>query len=158
MDTEVFEYALHIRTRPETLWLALTEPVMTQAWWGLSLFSDWSEGSNLDFEMKDVLIHDEQQMVVSSIPFQRLSFTWHTFTHEWAQVHGFSEEMRASFASEPRTTATFDLEQAGENVRLNVQHGDFSSNSVVLAQIKNGWPLLLSSLKSFLETGEALVF
>lgn len=158
MDNEVFEYTLYIRTRPETLWLALTEPVMTQTWWGVCFYSDWREGSTIDVEMRDVLIHDVEQVVVTSVPFQRLSFTWHSFTEEWAQVHGFSEEMRSNFASEPRSTATFDIEQIGESVRLSVTHSGFTPGSSVLASVKTGWPSLLSSLKSFLETGEALVF
>jgi uncharacterized protein YndB with AHSA1/START domain len=158
VNTESYQYTLYIRTRTETLWLALTEPVMTQNWWGVSLFSDWRDGSTIDFEMRDVLIHDAEQVVVSSVPFQHLSFMWHTFSKEWAVAHEFSEEQRAGFASEPRSCATFDIEQTEDNVRLTVLHGPFASDSAVLAHLKIGWPMLLSSLKSFIETSEALVF
>jgi uncharacterized protein YndB with AHSA1/START domain len=154
--TNSFDYTIFIRTSPETLWLALTEPVMTQQWWGVSLYSDWNEGSLVDFEMRDVLIHDDEQVVRTSIPFQRLSFTWHTFTPEWASAHDFAESMRDSFAREPRSTVHFDLEQIGENTRLMVSHDGFGPHSTVLAAVRQGWPSLLSSLKSFLETGTAL--
>ncbi len=153
-----FTYVSYIRCDPETLWLALTEPVMTQQWWGLSLHSDWNDGSSVDFEMRDVMIHDDEQVVLEAIPFQRLSFTWHSFTHEWAQVHNFSEEMRANFAAEARSSVHFDLEQMATLTRLEVLHDGFALGSDVLDNVRRGWPVLVSSLKSFLETGEALAF
>lgn len=50
----------------------------------------------------------------------------------------------------------FDIEQLGDYVRLTVVHDGFAPDSTVLPGISEGWPLLMSSLKSLLETGEVL--
>ncbi|HEY1322447.1 MAG TPA: SRPBCC domain-containing protein, partial [Streptosporangiaceae bacterium] len=86
----------------------------------------------------------------------RLSYTWHTFTPEWAQAYGFGEEYLAQVASEPRSKVTFELAPAGDSVKLTVTHDGFEPGSTVLAGISEGWPALLASLKTLLETGEPL--
>ena len=62
----------------------------------------------------------------------------------------------ATFAAEPRSKVTFDIEPLGDYVRLTVVHDGFGPGSAVLSGISEGWPLLISSLKSLLETGEVL--
>ena len=52
---------------------------------------------------------------------------------------------------------TFEIEPLGEYVRLTVVHDGFEPGSAVLAGISQGWPMVMSSLKSLLETGDALV-
>ena len=95
-------------------------------------------------------------MVVESDPFRRLSYTWHTFTKEWADLHGFSDELLARLASERRSKVTFDIEPAGQQVKLTVVHDDFDPGSTVAPMISEGWPQVLSSLKTLLETGDPL--
>jgi uncharacterized protein YndB with AHSA1/START domain len=90
------------------------------------------------------------------VPCRRLAYTWHTFTCEWADAYGISDEYLARVASEPRSKVTFDIEPDGEVVRLTVIHGDFEPGSAVLQGISEGWPSILASLKTLLETGDPL--
>jgi DNA-binding transcriptional ArsR family regulator len=99
---------------------------------------------------------DPDQVVLESEPYRRLSYTWHTFSPEWAGNYGFSEEYRAKLASERRSKVTFEIEQLGPMVKLTVRHDDFEPGSIVLEGISQGWPVILASLKTLLETGQAL--
>lgn len=83
--------------------------------------------------------------------------TWHTFTPEWAARQGFDDESRARWRSEPRSKVAFDIEEAGSGVvKLTVVNDGFGPGSGVLQGITNGWPAVLVSLKTLLETGSAL--
>jgi uncharacterized protein YndB with AHSA1/START domain len=94
--------------------------------------------------------------VLESNPYRRLSYTWHTFTPEWAQANGISEEVLAKVAAERRSKVTFELEPVGERVKLTVVHDDFEPGSTVLELVSEGWPELLSDLKTLLEAGESV--
>ena len=59
-------------------------------------------------------------------------------------------------AGERRSKVTFDIETVGEMVKLTVIHDDFDAGSAVLRGISEGWPRILSDLKTLLETGDAL--
>ncbi len=91
-----------------------------------------------------------------SEPYRRLSYTWHTFTPELNERLQFGDELFATLAAERRSRVTFDLEEAGELVRLTVLHDDFEPGSTAATMVRNGWPVFLSSLKTLLETGEPL--
>ena len=158
MSEALFEYVSVMRTTPQALWTALTEPTSTLAWWGVSIASEWRTGSPMDFTMRGVTICDEEQRVLVAEPHSTLSYTWHTFSEPWAHAHGFSEQMRLSFAGEPRSRVEFDLGEMGENVRLTVRHYCAGPTSVVLAAVRQGWPQLVSSLKTLVETGQPLNF
>ena len=101
-------------------------------------------------------IADPAQVVLESDPYRRLSYTWHTFAPEWAAAYGVSDEHLAQVASERRSKVTFDIEPAGEMVKLTVIHDDFDAGSAVLEGISGGWPRILSDLKTLLETGDTL--
>src|SRR5262249_25262725 len=103
-----------------------------------------------------VRIEDPEQVVLESDPYRRLSYTWHSFTPEWAEAVDFDEEQRAAFASEPRSKVTFELEPLDELVRLTVIHDGFEPGSKVLESVSQGWPRLLAEIKTMLETGEAM--
>jgi uncharacterized protein YndB with AHSA1/START domain/DNA-binding transcriptional ArsR family regulator len=151
-----FVYKTYIRTSPEQLWRALTDPAFTRRYWGVVLTSDWKIGSPVTFEQEGVSISDPDQRVLASVPQRRLSYTWHTFTPEWAQVHGFGEDFLSRIAGERRSRVTFELEQMGETVLLTVVHDEFDEGSAVLEGVSAGWPKVLASLKSLLETDEPL--
>jgi uncharacterized protein YndB with AHSA1/START domain len=102
---------------------------------------------------KDVTIADPDQVVLEADPYRRLSYTWHTFTPEWARAYDVSDEYLAQASAEPRSKVTFELEPAGDQVKLTVVHDGFEPGSTVLRDISAGWPEVLSSLKSMLETG-----
>jgi uncharacterized protein YndB with AHSA1/START domain len=158
MQRPEFVYQTYINATPEKLWQALTDPAFTKRYWRLSFESDWRVGSTITWELegKGVSIADPEQVIVESEPFLRLSYTWHTFTEQWADTYGISPETLAVYAGEPRSKVTFEIEQVGQMVRLTVVHDGFDEGSAVLEAISNGWPLLMSSLKTLLETGEPL--
>jgi len=158
MEKPEFVYTTYIRTTPEQLWRGLTDPIFTRRYWSLSWESDWRAGSPLTLKLDNsgVTIADPAQVILESAPYRRLSYTWHTFTPEWAAAYNVSEEHLAKVAAEPRSKVTFEIEPLGEYVRLTVVHDGFEPGSAVLPGISSGWPLLMSSLKSLLETGEVL--
>jgi uncharacterized protein YndB with AHSA1/START domain len=154
-DTE-FVYTSYISTTPERLWQALTDPAFTRRYWGVTLESDWAEGSAVTWQRSGVTITDPGQVVLESDPPRRLAYTWHTFTPEFARSVGLPDEVLQQAAAERRSRVTFRIEPAGDTVRLTVTHDDFDPGSVVLESVSEGWPALLSSLKTLLETGEPL--
>ena len=151
-----FVYTTYIHTTPERLWRALTDPVFTEQYWQISFDSDWTTGSPYTLHTHGVTIADPEQVVLESDPYRRLSYTWHTFTPEWAAAHGFRDERRAAYAAEPRSKVTFDLEPVDGSVKLTVVHDGFEPGSEVLERIRGGWPMVLSEqLKTLLETADA---
>ncbi len=157
MSDTSFTYSIYIRTTPAALWRALTDPEWTQRWWKVSFRTDWTPGSVMAVEQSGVVIEDDEQVVLESEPFTHLSYTWHTFTPEWAAVHGFSDEFLAVVSAEPRSRATYDIHANGDVVQLTVTHDGFEPDSTVLVSISDGWPPLLSNLKTLLETGTPLI-
>jgi uncharacterized protein YndB with AHSA1/START domain/DNA-binding transcriptional ArsR family regulator len=153
-----FVYTTYIKTTPDQLWTALTEPAFTKQYWGVSLLSDWKTGSVVTWLLgEDVTIDGENQVVLESDPPKRLSYTWHAITDAFAAVFPEEEqELLRQARAEGRTKVTFDLEPAGETVKLTVTHDDFDEGSVLREGLSGGWPSIISGLKSLLETGEAL--
>jgi DNA-binding transcriptional ArsR family regulator len=156
MHKPSFVYTTYIKTTPERLWKALTEPAFTERYWGTTFESDWNAGSTMTWDHQGVVIADPAQVVLECEPYRRLSYTWHTFTPEWAEAHGFGDELLAKVASERRSKVTFDIEPVGQMVKLTVVHDDFEPGSTVAELVSEGWPRLLSDLKTLLETGEVL--
>jgi len=150
-----FVYTTYVRTTPERLWQALTDPAFTRRYWGVQLLSEWRKGSPVTWEENGVVIADPEQVVLESDPPRRLAYTWHTFTPQWAAGAGIDDETLARLAGEPRSKVTFDVEPDGDQVRLTVAHSDFLPGSTVLEMVSTGWPRLLSDLKSLLEADEA---
>jgi len=153
MHKPSFVYTTYINTTPDQLWQALTEPAFTERYWGTTLESDWQVGSTITWHDSGATIADAEQVVLAADPPRRLAYTWHTFTPEWAEAHGFAEELRARLAAERRSKVTFEIEPAGAASKLTVVHDDFEPGSTVAEMISEGWPVLLSDLKSLLETG-----
>ncbi|HTF10504.1 MAG TPA: SRPBCC domain-containing protein, partial [Asanoa sp.] len=156
MSKPEFVYTTYINTTPEQLWQALTDPAFTNRYWGTGFDTDWTVGSPVVWTFEGGRIADPEQVVLESDPYRRLSYTWHTFTDEWAKASGIAEADRAAFAAEPRSKVTFELEPAGAAVRLTVIHDGFTPGSAVLKTINSGWPQILAGLKTLLETGGIL--
>jgi uncharacterized protein YndB with AHSA1/START domain/DNA-binding transcriptional ArsR family regulator len=154
MTSNDFVYTTYIRTTPERLWQALTEPAFTLRYWGVEFESDWKVGSTMAWKQGGITIEDPEQVVLESDPHRRLAYSWHTFTPEFAKAFGLSDEELARAAAEPRSKVTFDIEQAGEMVKLTIVHSGFKPGSGVRESVSQGWPELLSNLKTLLETGE----
>lgn len=160
-----FVYVAYIAASPEQVWHGLTNPAMTKRYWrhpraGVKTFrSVWKEGSTYDLAHEEVelVVSDPEQVILESDPFRRLTYTWHSFTPEWAAAVGMDEATARTWRAEPRSKVSFGIEDVGLGVTcLTVGHGGFSPRSSVLQGISAGWPAVVSSLKTLLETGMAL--
>lgn len=156
MDRPSFVYTTYIRTTPERLWQALTDPAFTRRYWGAVLTTDWRPGSEMAWEYAGVTVRDPGQVVLEADPPRRLSYTWQTVTPEFAEAVGFESDYFTRVSAESRSKVTFDLEPAGEVVKLTVVHDGFDPGSLMLQSVSQGWPWILSALKSLLETEEPL--
>ncbi|MBR1147480.1 SRPBCC family protein [Bradyrhizobium sp. AUGA SZCCT0431] len=142
MSKPEFVYVTYIETTPEKLWQALTSSEFTKRyWWNTSVVSDWKVGSPFSLVM-DGTTTDVGE-VLEFDPPRRLSYTFH---------HILSEAAR----KERPTKVVFTLEPHAKLVKLTLTHEDFEPGSVILDGISKGWPAILSSLKSMLESGTAL--
>ena len=139
-----FVYVTYIRTTPEKLWDALTKPEFTKAYWyGMRQDCDWKPGSPWKLIFEDGKVADAGKVVEIDRP-RKLVLSWR---NEW------KPEMKA----EGPTTATLELEPNGDTVKLTVTHEIDRDNSKFITEgVSNGWPKILSSLKTLLETGHAL--
>lgn len=156
MEKPSFVYTTYVRTTPERLWQALTDPAFTQRYWGATFQTDWKAGSTMTWDQLGVTISDPEQVVLESEPYRRLAYTWHTFSPELAESLELTEEARERIVAEQRSKVTFDIEPLGELVKLTVVHDGFEADSLVASMVSLGWPSVLSNLKTLLETGETL--
>ena len=141
--SERFIYVTYIRTTPEKLWDALTTPEFTKDYWfGMSFTSDWRKGSSWKLTFPDGRVADGGEVVEVDRP-RRLILSWR---NEW------NDAMKA----EGYTRATFEIEALGKTVKLTVTHEIDRDGSKFIEGISVGWPKILASLKSLLETGTSL--
>ncbi|MBI1275065.1 ATPase [bacterium] len=140
MADSSFIYTTYIKTTPEKLWEALTTPeFMKQYWSGCSINTDWKEGSAWQLTFPDGMVADAGK-VLEAKPFSRLVLSWQNQFKPEFQEEGFSE-------------CRFEIEQVIEAVKLTVTHSINKAESKLIQGVSGGWPLILSSLKSFLEGG-----
>lgn len=156
VDKPAFVYTIYIKTTPEQLWRALTEPAFTRRWWGMAPQSDWQVGSPMSWEHEGLTVADPAQVVLESQPYRRLAYTWQTMTPELARHFGLNDEVFARMSQERQSRIAFDIEPMGQMVKLTVVHDDLEPGSATLELISGGWPQVLSGLKTLLETGETL--
>jgi uncharacterized protein YndB with AHSA1/START domain len=143
MAESEFVYVTYIRTTPEKLWQALTQPEFTRKFWvGTVQQCEWKVGAAWKLMAPNGRVADAGE-VVEIDPPRKLVLTW--------QNHLFPEMTAEGFSR-----LTYELEPAGANVKLIVTHTMGKKDSKLMKAVSNGWPNILSSLKSLLETGEAL--
>jgi uncharacterized protein YndB with AHSA1/START domain len=152
-DRPEFVYVSYIRTTPERLWAALTEPAFTRRYWNLAFDTTWTEGSPMTWCHRETAVADPEQVVLEADPPHRLSYTWHSFTPEWAAAYDFDEELRARLSAETRSRVTFTLEPDGDQVKITVVHDGFEPGSTVVEMVSGGWPRVIGALKTLLEAG-----
>jgi uncharacterized protein YndB with AHSA1/START domain/DNA-binding transcriptional ArsR family regulator len=156
MESPEFVYVTYIQSTPERVWEALTDPKFTARYWGRTYDTDWEKGSRYGLIQSGVRIDDPEQVILEADPPRRLSYTWHTVSPELADALGWSDEFFTRLAAEPRSRVTFEIEpEPDDSVRLTVIHEGFEEGSAMLESISGGWPRVLASLKTLLETGEA---
>jgi DNA-binding transcriptional ArsR family regulator/uncharacterized protein YndB with AHSA1/START domain len=160
-----FVYTTYIHATPERVWQGLTDPTFTERYWrhpksgGVSYRTDWQKDSvyGVAYDEVGLVITNPEQVVLEADPPRRLAYTWHTFSPEWAAAHHFDEATVAAWRAEPRSKVAFDIEEAGDGVvKLTVVHDGFVPGSAVLEGVRGGWPAVIASLKTLLETGSPL--
>ena len=120
-----FSYTTYIEATPERVWRALTDRADTRRFWrhrtagGKTFPSDWKKGSTWALLHEDVgvAVRDPEQVVLESDPPHRLSYTWHSFTPEWAAAVGLAPDDAAAWRAEPRSKVAFDIEDHGPRRR-----------------------------------------
>jgi DNA-binding transcriptional ArsR family regulator/uncharacterized protein YndB with AHSA1/START domain len=151
-----FVYITYIQTTPDRLWTALTDPAFTKRYWGVTLESDWNVDSTVTWAIDGIVMDDPEQVVLVADRPRRLSYRWHAFTPEFLATFDDEEGTLTKALDERRSKITFDIEPVGTLCKLTVTHDDFDPDSPVLAGVSQGWPPILASLKTLLETGEPL--
>ena len=137
---KVFE--IYIRTTPERLWEAIVDPEIRAKYnFGVGVISDWKPGSRLELggPKANGLLGEGEVLEVD--PPRRLVHT---------MLAMFSEEAK----NEGTTRVTWEIEPIGDSCRLLLTHDQMREGAN--SQIYGGWPMILSGLKTWLETGELL--
>jgi uncharacterized protein YndB with AHSA1/START domain len=136
-----FVYVTFIRTTPERLWSALTTPeFMKQYWFGMHCESEWKAGSSWQLKFQDGRLADAGEIVEAERP-KRLVIKWRN-------------EFKPEIKAEGYSRCTMDLEPRDGAVKLTVTHEMERPGTKFIEAVSGGWPLILSNLKSLLETGE----
>jgi uncharacterized protein YndB with AHSA1/START domain len=135
----VFE--IYIKTTPERLWEAITDPEQRSKYsFGVETHSDWTPGSSYESSVPGVIdIAKGENLEVD--PPRRLV---QSFTALW------SDEVVAQGTSR----VTWEIEQVGDSCLLTVTHDQLPEDAN--PELFGGWPMILSGLKTLLETGEKL--
>jgi uncharacterized protein YndB with AHSA1/START domain len=143
MSNDRFVYVTYIRTTPEKLWRALTEPEFTRQYWaGTHQESDWKVGSPWRIMIPDGRVADSGE-ILEIEPHRKLVLSWRNEFKELRE-EGYS---RLTYLLEQQADAT---------VKLTVIHEIDRPKSKLIEAVSQGWPHILASLKSLLETGESL--
>ena len=138
-----FVYVTYIRAPKEKVWDALTNPeFMRKYWFGMTQESEWKPGASWAMKFSDGRVADAGE-VLESDPPRRLVLKWRNEFRPELKAEGFSR-------------CVYELEQDGETTKLVVTHTIEKENAKLIEAVSRGWPKVLSSLKSLLETGTAL--
>jgi uncharacterized protein YndB with AHSA1/START domain len=138
MTKPEFVYVIYIEAPQQRVWDALTQGEHTKHFWSRYVQSDWNVGARIEFLRADKskLSHDGEVLEID--PPNRLVMTF---------------DVTAEGMREPPSRVTYDLSHANGATKLTVTHDQFTPNSEVLKGISQGWPQILSSMKSYLERG-----
>jgi uncharacterized protein YndB with AHSA1/START domain len=143
MAESQFVYVTFIRTTVEKLWQALIEPEFTrQFWFDTVQESEWKPGASWRIVKPDGSTADSGE-VIEIEPRRKLVLKWRN-------------EMIPEMTAEGYSRMTYELKQQGESVKLTVTHVMEKAGSKFIQAVSGGWPNILASLKSLLETGEPL--
>jgi len=135
---KVFE--IYIRTTPERLWEAITDPQQRAKYnFGATVHSEWTPGSTFEVRAGDFLLGEGTNLEID--PPRRLVQTMNAY---------FSEEAKA----EGESRVTWEIEQVADSCRLTVTHDQMREGAC--EELYGGWPMVLSGLKTWIETGEIL--
>ena len=143
MSESRFVYVTYIRTTAEQLWNALIDPEFTKQYWSETVQeSEWRPGATWRSMIPDGRVGDSGEVIEFNPP-HKLVITWR---------NEFVAEMR----DEGYSRLSHELEPMGDMVKLTTTHTMPTPNSKLIEAVSGGWPMILASLKSLLETGESL--
>jgi uncharacterized protein YndB with AHSA1/START domain len=142
-ETISLVYVTYIASTPQKVFEAITRPEISRRYWGHENVSDWKVGSDWQ-HIRDNAEHTVNLVgkVVEAAPPSRLVLSW------------ANDSQKTDPTAYSRVT--FDIVEYDGMVRLTVTHDDLVAGSGMANGVSRGWPLVLSSLKSYLETGRAL--
>ncbi|UKS28635.1 SRPBCC family protein [Paenibacillus sp. HWE-109] len=144
MNKTSFAYTTYIATTPEKLWAALTTSEFTkQYFFGREIVSDWQVGSSFKLMNKDKVEHYGEVLVYE--PYRLLTISWSVKDVEVERM----------------STVTYELTPMDATVKLSLRHEELLDKDIrkdegKIEGFNNGWPVILSNLKSLLETGQTL--
>ncbi|WP_326680421.1 SRPBCC family protein [Streptomyces sp. NBC_01237] len=159
MTKPEFVYVTYIRTTPEELYRALTDPELIKVHMGgHGPDSTWEAGAPVRWKMDPEGEFEEVgQRVLEAEPGKRLSYTWHTLQPVHREMFDFASDEEWEEAVRERSKVAFDIEPAEDpamGVRLTLTHDGFDSpDSRMLEGVRDGWAMILSTLKTQLEGG-----
>ena len=150
-----FVYATFVRTTPEKLWQALTSPEFSEKYWmGFRFEVEQKVGGRVHiFPPKGMEAHgDHAGKVLECVPNRKLVYTWQQ-----------NDTPEVAKKRDGLSRVTYELTPMGSQVKLRLIHenllpDDLGADPNSFKGINNGWPAVISSLKSLLENGEALDF
>jgi uncharacterized protein YndB with AHSA1/START domain len=140
-----FLYVTYIRAAPDRIFQALTDPAQNKAFWGgYSQKSSWKVGDDYAIVSGDGDAWDTGKVLACDPP-KRISVSW---THQ----------KDAAMKAEGESIATFELEPVNAQVtKLTLTHViGIAPPSKFIEAVSGGWPSILASLKTLIETGQAL--
>jgi len=144
MSGSKFLYVTFIRATADRVWDALTQPEFTRAYWvGTTQKSDWTAGSSWGLYTPDGRLFDTGEILEADRP-RKLVLTWRNEHFPEMKAEGF-------------TRLTYEIEPFGDDaIKLTLTHEIDLDHSETIAKLASGWPAVLASLKSLLETGAPL--
>ena len=143
MDKPSFVYVTYIRTTPEKLWQTLLSPEFQRQFWAETWQeSEWKVGAAWRIMLPDGRVADTGE-ILEFDPYQRIVLTWRN-------------EFKPELKNEGFSRMTYELVQQGDAVKLTVIHQMDKPGTKFIDAVSQGWPPILSSLKSLLETGAGL--
>ena len=142
--SSTFVYVTYIRTTPQKLWTALTSPEFTrQYWFGTQQVSEWKVGAAWKLVFPDGRIADCGEILEVDPP-RRLVIKWRN-------------EFKPELKTEGYSRCTMQLEAIDQAVKLSITHVMDVPDSKFVQSVSNGWPRIISNLKSLLETGQTIL-
>ncbi len=141
MATTTLTFDTYVRATPDQVWQALTDPALVPRWrFGMTIDTSWQKGAPLTSRSPD-----GAGTVLAAAPGQHLTYDW-----EQSGVPGANGGHRSA--------VSFELAPMGGITHLRTAHSDLEEDDRFCRIVAGGWPMMLSSLKSLLETGEPLAF
>jgi uncharacterized protein YndB with AHSA1/START domain len=141
--TTEYVYVTYIRTTPEKAFDAITNPAIARMYWGHENVSDWTPGARWQhIRANDARTVELVGEVLEIDPPKKLVISWANQSQEGDPA----KTSRVTFAIEPYEAM----------VKLTVTHDRLEAGGGMLNAISQGWPIVLSSMKSYLEGGEGL--